>query len=248
MAGKRDSRNRNPRIYPAFPGPTPNTLPTPGQPGYHPDLAHQAAVQGFFPGNAPMGQEAIEVISLAQQQYNFDEINDINGKLESGRGYWYDNLADKPVSPNSPATYADGTPVDTSALGFADPANETQFPTNTKNPERPRTVGAAWNPTKHTLTVIFRDGTFYNYYEISRREWESFKATDSPGQYIALNLDSKPRGFADVTDLDPQIRLMAVTAARMAQMQNAVNRGHNYKPKRSYTVRARSRSSYTSGF
>ena len=84
------------------------------------------------------------------------------------------------------------------------PAPITIKPTSTINPHRPRTVAAGYRPgtsedgTAGTLTVIFRDGTYYNYYEVPTWLWQNFKRVKSKGRFIAKYLDSYPRGYADI--------------------------------------------------
>jgi hypothetical protein len=46
------------------------------------------------------------------------------------------------------------------------------------------------------LTVQFRDGTWYNYYEVEPNIWDAFKSAVSKGRFIVAVLDSYPRGFA----------------------------------------------------
>jgi len=76
-----------------------------------------------------------------------------------------------------------------------------RVPTNTTDYQHPRTVAAAWDPALGTLTVVFRDSTFYNYYQVNKEEWDAFKDNPSPGKYIKEFLDDKPRGRADVSGL-----------------------------------------------
>jgi hypothetical protein len=77
------------------------------------------------------------------------------------------------------------------------PADLTVVPTSTTNPRRPRTVAAGYDEDEEKLTVMFRDGTLYNYYEVDENEWKAFKANRSKGAIIAQMLDFKPRGEAD---------------------------------------------------
>jgi hypothetical protein len=77
------------------------------------------------------------------------------------------------------------------------PADLTVVPTSTTNPKRPRTVAAGYDEEEEKLTVMFRDGTLYNYYEVDENEWKAFKANRSKGAIIAQMLDFKPRGEAD---------------------------------------------------
>jgi hypothetical protein len=77
------------------------------------------------------------------------------------------------------------------------PADLTVVPTSTTNYQRPRTVAAGYDEEEEKLTVMFRDGTLYNYYEVDKNEWKAFKANRSKGAIIAQMLDYKPRGEAD---------------------------------------------------
>lgn len=109
---------------------------------------------------------------------------------DQSQGYWnpkeYDNYADDPRD-----HVAEAAPI-------------TLYPTQTINPARPRTVAAGYRAgtsqdgKSGTLTVIFRDGTYYNYYEVSPTTWYYFKMAPSKGRFIYRYLDSHPRGYADV--------------------------------------------------
>jgi hypothetical protein len=79
-----------------------------------------------------------------------------------------------------------------------DPAPITEAPTSTTDPDRPRTVAAGYAPTEKKLTVVFRDGTYYNYFDVTGLEWSNFVRARSKGRYILTYLNSKPRGKANV--------------------------------------------------
>jgi len=98
------------------------------------------------------------------------------------------------------------------------PADITLVPTSTTNPQRPRTVAAGYDEYEEKLTVIFRDGTFYNYYEVTGGEWAAFKANRSKGAIIARMLDFKPRGPADVSTLSKQAQQAFYRYSRGAQV------------------------------
>jgi len=98
------------------------------------------------------------------------------------------------------------------------PADITVVPTSTTNPKRPRTVAAGYDEEEEKLTVIFRDGTFYNYYEVSGGEWAAFKANRSKGAIIARMLDFKPRGPADVSSLSKKAQQAFYRYSRGAQI------------------------------
>jgi hypothetical protein len=98
------------------------------------------------------------------------------------------------------------------------PAELTLVPTSTINPERPRTVAAGYDKNEKKITVVFRDGTFYNYYQVSPTEWQAFKARVSKGRYIYSYLDSKPRGPADVAGISATARKAFYRLARGSQI------------------------------
>ena len=113
--------------------------------------------------------------------------------------------------------------------GYAGPQNEedespapiTVVPTSTTNPERPRTVAAGYDADEEKLTVVFRDGTFYNYYEVDENEWAAFKANRSKGAIIYRMLDFKPRGPADESSISQSAREAYYRFARGAQLNSS---------------------------
>lgn len=118
------------------------------------------------------------------------------------RGYTYQNYAEE----EGPQVGED-----------TEPAPITVVPTSTTNPERPRTVAAGYDKYDEKITVVFRDGTFYNYYEVSPQEWQKFKSVVSKGRYIYAYLDSKPRGPADVSSMSMAARKAFYRFSRAAQ-------------------------------
>ena len=98
------------------------------------------------------------------------------------------------------------------------PAELTVVPTSTINPERPRTVAAGYDKNEKKITVVFRDGTYYNYYQVNATEWQAFKARVSKGRYIYSYLDSKPRGPADVGSISATAQKAFYRLARGSQI------------------------------
>ena len=99
-----------------------------------------------------------------------------------------------------------------------EPAPLTVVPTSTTNPARPRTVAAGYDKVDEKITVVFRDGTFYNYYEVSPTEWQRFKSVVSKGRYIYSYLDAKPRGVANVSGMSAAARKAFYRFGRAAQL------------------------------
>ena len=73
------------------------------------------------------------------------------------------------------------------------PAPLTINPTTTTNPNRPRTLAAGYDYPRRTMTVLFRDGVLYNYYNIDVKMWTGFKTAFSKGVWLRNNLEG-PRG------------------------------------------------------
>ena len=101
------------------------------------------------------------------------------------------------------------------------PAPLSLVPTSSSNPERPRTVAAGYDRTRQVLTVVFRDGTYYNYYELNVSEWQDFKKRVSKGQYIYKYLDYKPRGAANVNSLPSYARTALYKLTRTLQLKSS---------------------------
>jgi hypothetical protein len=110
------------------------------------------------------------------------------------------------------------------------PAALTVRPTSTTNPRRPRTVAAGYDRDRRTLTVVFRDGTFYNYYDVNDATWQAFKAAQSKGQFIKKYLDGHPRGYASMTYLSQKAQELLYRVSRTNQILYQGNQ--NIRPKR----------------
>jgi hypothetical protein len=133
---------------------------------------------------------------------------------EDQGGYKYKNLA---------GTVRSGTRVPGEARTAGrgrQPAAISILPTSTTNPDRPRTVAAGYDGGRGVLTVVFRDGTFYNYYDVSEDEWGQFKSSYSKGRYIMAVLDGKPRGTARMANVSLAAREGLYRIARTGQWVN----------------------------
>jgi hypothetical protein len=114
------------------------------------------------------------------------------------------------------------------------PAKLTDLPTSSLNSAKPRTVAAGYDVSRGVMTVVFRDGTVYNYYQVTEGEWLNFHDSVSkgrpwlnkygpgtPGLFIG-----KPQGPADMSGVDPAIAEEIYLTAATAQQR--------YKTKRRY--------------
>lgn len=66
-----------------------------------------------------------------------------------------------------------------------DLANLHMSATPSTNTARPRTLEAGYDYSSGTMYVVFRDGTWWEYHEVPVSVWDSFKATNSPGKFLA---------------------------------------------------------------
>jgi len=115
----------------------------------------------------------------------------------------------------------------------AEYAAMTEVPTSTTDPLRPRTIAAGYDSDGHVLTVMFRDGTLYNYFEVSPTQWYNFRRARSKGRFILTYLDQKPRGVAETGNLTPAAAETFARIARTAQtFKGGLNDNHSAKSKR----------------
>lgn len=129
------------------------------------------------------------------------------------------------------------------------PAMLTDIPTSSTNSQRPRTVAAGYQPYVGAraagspksefgqplgkLTVMFRDGTLWNYYDVTPGEWQTFSASISKGspwlnkgfpngkQKVDGLFIGKPQGPADVSQAPESVRKNLYKTARVAQVRFA---------------------------
>lgn len=120
-------------------------------------------------------------------------------------GYGYTNRGDAPDT------------ALISSVGTS-PADITHSPTSTTNLARPRTVAAGWDKRRKVMTIVFRDGTFYNYYSVSGLEWSNFKRARSKGRFIKLYLDGKTRGTASMGAVPQAHQELLYKVARTSQV------------------------------
>jgi hypothetical protein len=105
----------------------------------------------------------------------------------------------KPASVSNAVDWADGptahaeetgtlSPFMQEALSQARSGDDSMLlpyqPTPSINPPRPRTLAAGYDASTRTLRVRFRDGTGYEYYNVSPQTWQNFKRVKSPGRAI----------------------------------------------------------------
>jgi len=120
------------------------------------------------------------------------------------------------------------------------PAALTSVPTSSTNVRRPRTVAAGYDPQRKVLTVMFRDGTLYNYYNVEPGTWKLFDNSYSKGPL--LNLYNKGQydpgvllvtphqyGPADTSNVSSDVLATIYRVARSSQFRYASNKGTVYR-------------------
>ena len=120
------------------------------------------------------------------------------------------------------------------------PAPLTDIPTSSINAARPRTVAAGYDEARQVLTVVFRDGTLWNYYQVTPGEWQTFHSSISKGRPW-LNaggpFTKKPNGPADMTGIDPAVQAQLYNFARKMQIMHATK--YRYKGQRTTTYKTK---------
>ena len=100
--------------------------------------------------------------------------------------------------------------------------------TTSSNPKRPRTIKAGYDIKSQTMTVVFRDGTWWNYYEVPMSMWQGFILADSKGQYLANSgLDQWPKmGPADPAGMPTYQRVQLNDTKEFAQYMYGEGMGY----------------------
>lgn len=165
-------------------------------------------------------------LPVAASVGEFKEAAGFFGDSDGSGGLWdeyYDDQQSGYGYTNRAGSVRGGTRVPGEAVTAGrgrQPAPISIVPTSTTNPERPRTVAAGYDDRRGVLTVVFRDGTFYNYYDVSEDEWSAFKASYSKGRFIMAVLDNKPRGTARMANASLAAREGLYRIARTGQWIN----------------------------
>lgn len=126
----------------------------------------------------------------ARVRAGYDQSQLISNKPSTGPLFspfypneFYDAFADEEGEGDGSEGNPDGRPAVLSII-----------PTTTSNPNRPRTLAAGYDVGRKTLTVLFRDGVLFNYYDVEVDQWRAFKNTFSKGVWIRNNLESPLNG------------------------------------------------------
>lgn len=142
-------------------------------------------------------------------------------------------------NPKTPEDYKDQSIRE--AQGAApnqNPVPLTNIPTSTTNYRRPRTVAAGYqryldDPLQGKLTVMFRDGTLYNYYNVTPGDWIIFRNSISKGPLLNRGTKGNPDGMllkyphgpAAITDVPDAVQSQLYRIAREAQVRYKYRKG-----------------------
>jgi len=152
----------------------------------------------------------------------------INPALEAGNDWSENRFSDEDLEMFSQA----GEAVSGPAVGQYD------IPTSTSNVSRPRTLAAGYDEAEGTVTVVFRDGTFWNYYGIRPGTWLLFKESYSKQEMLnsgaernwqgrapgLLINEASWHGPANLNDMTEEAQSFFVTVSRSAQISYRENR------------------------
>jgi hypothetical protein len=156
------------------------------------------------------------------------EETDAKRKLNSAVGPLY-SFVKNPVQQEPDQYYLPQNPYEVDEeleVSPSAPAELTDVPTSTTNVKKPRTVAAGYDESRGILTVVFRDGTIWNYPNVTPGQWQNFHASISKGKPWINDMVFGEGDLADMTNLDPRVQADLYTAARTAQLQFQSNRSY----------------------
>jgi hypothetical protein len=166
-----------------------------------------AEVQTAFKKGRYDTAEVMETFGTTQPGYM---TNIVDSTLDPRKYYGQGNI----IEPDIDDMHA---PVD-----FSGP--DVEAPTSTGKIDRPRTFAAAYDEGRSVLTIVFSTGKIYNYYDVSRAEWNGFHGSQSKWKYIKDVLDPKPRGYASEANLSPELQAFAARSYRTQQIVKSMKR------------------------
>jgi hypothetical protein len=141
------------------------------------------------------------------------------GNPEEGEGEYEDSGAPDEEPGKYYAEFGDSTAVPL-----------TLIPTQSSFPNRPRTLAAGWAPYRDepesgTLTVAFRDGTLWNFYDVGESVWIRFKSAMSKGKDYLNDPDG---------ELVSNYTHERADGVLSAQVTNMVSMAQSYRGPRNY--------------
>lgn len=166
--------------------------------------------------------------TVEQKQQASARFERAKRKLES-LGLGATELADFYYDPKTFDYYTSGDYTGTGRLQAENAVVLTDIPTSSTNFRRPRTVAAGYDPENRIVTVIFRDGTAWNYYGVPEDAWIKFHQSITKGPFINNAQTNKGRGPgdlltynghgpADVSQLSPKAQQEFYRISRASQI------------------------------
>lgn len=182
------------------------------------DFAKSTEYNGRLSGRHPSSrfQEAIQAGQTPYNEYitaDLPEVMGSKGTVISASSGEFDAISINDPEDDQLDAYDPGVP-----------ASITQAPTSTINPQRPRTIAAGYNAKTNIMTVVFRDGTWWNYTLVSSLEWSNFKRAYSKGRFLLAHgyQDGSREGgvgqAADVGTINEQERAILAMRSRAVQV------------------------------
>lgn len=115
-----------------------------------------------------------------------------------GRGFYEKALLTPPTPPTPPGGDESGLQAETGfgrraihaegprdfSLKRAEAAGTVMYPAPQESPTRPRVQRAAYDAESEVLRLQFRDGTEWEYFGVSRRDWGRYKRYKSSNRFI----------------------------------------------------------------
>lgn len=95
--------------------------------------------------------------------------------------------------------------------------------TTSSNSSRPRTLSAGYDSENEVLTVLFRDGTWWEYRGVPLEMWDDFKSAPSKGAYL------RESGLDSWGDMGPA-DLSAMPRHRKTQLNQLTAWANNMYP------------------
>ena len=166
---------------------------TPGNGGAR-SASTRDITRGFYEelsANTPMSQDARgrQIAAIRNEMATWDPnkaatVTLPNGTVVEG----YDSVGDYFHQKEYGPRYSIEEELELPEAGYTDAtAENTQNPTSTTDTSKPRTLLAWWVPLPETpelgtLTVVFRDGTPWSYYQVPKETWVGFRTSVSKGK------------------------------------------------------------------
>ena len=189
------------------------------------------AARGYDP------YEEASLKSLFKSAFGYDVDDELSGVNPLTPDYYANTAVGSSATVIPGLTDDLDQDADYTTKGNTGPAPLTDIPTSSTNAQRPRTVAAGYQlyagegnvpyeQRKGKLTVMFRDGTLYNFYDVSPEEWILFKGQLSKGPMLNWKpapgfLLEKDHGPADLSQVSSAAQKTIQRIARTAQVRYA---------------------------